>query len=75
MEAKITSSVTELPNSCKSKMEHMVNELKKEDRQEQAYKIAEITSSCKTELDRLEQVLGKKLDKHISLVAYEEKNR
>ncbi len=47
-ESRTTSKVTELPASCKSAMEHMEQELKKEEEgQSCEYRIADLPESCK----------------------------
>lgn len=70
MNVKVTSNVTELPNSCKSAMEHMAKALEAED---QEFGIARIDSSCMKKIGSLESSLSETLGRQVSLVAYEKK--
>lgn len=88
-ESKITSHVTELPSSCKSVMEHMESELKKEDedmverskRQESKsqksdsnFQVADLPESCESQIHDFERELNKQGYWNIALVAYQMKD-
>lgn len=67
MESRITSNVTKLPSSCRSRMEEMERILQEEDNQ---FNIAHISESCCNDIKQLEQKMSKELGRQISLVAY-----
>lgn len=60
----IQSSCTELPDSCKSAAERMVQVLAEED------KYADLNEYCKRQLTQLEDTLSKELKERVVLVAY-----
>ncbi|MDE6961027.1 MAG: hypothetical protein K2P27_09215 [Lachnospiraceae bacterium] len=60
----IQSSCTELPDSCKSAAERMVQVLAEED------KYADLNEHCKRQLTQLEDTLSKELKERVVLVAY-----
>lgn len=68
MESNITSKAMDLPKSCRSKMDQMVNELEAEDRQ---FQVAEINEACHNKIKECEQELNKMGAWNISLVAYQ----
>ena len=60
----IQSYCTELPDSCKSAAERMVQVLAEED------KYADLNEHCKRQLTQLEDTLSKELKERVVLVAY-----
>lgn len=62
--SEIHSTVTELPLSCKSAVEHMARELEFED----IY--ADLPESCCQKLTDLEELLSQETGDKIALVAY-----
>lgn len=82
-ESKITSTVTELPSSCKSVMEHMESELRKEDAEMDAetkrwnenckFEIADLPDLCESQIHDFERELNKQGYYNIALVAYQMK--
>ncbi len=76
IESRTTSTVTELPASCKSAMEHMEQELKKEEEgQSCEYRIADLPESCKKQIHEFERELNKQGYWNIALVAYQMNQR
>lgn len=68
MKSNITSKAIDLPKSCRSTMDHMVNELKLEDESSQ---IAKIPQSCCDKISECEKELNKLGYWNIALVAYQ----
>ena len=68
MESNISSKAMNLPKSCRSTMDNMVNELEKED---QTYQIANLPQSCCDKIAECEQELNKQGYWNIALVAYQ----
>lgn len=67
MESKITTNAMDLPSSCHSRM----NDLMEEAIANEAYSIASLSDNCCSELQACEQRMSAELGKSISLVAYE----
>lgn len=72
MESNITSKAMDLPKSCRSKMDHMVDELKKEDIESKSFEIANLPQACCDKITECEQELNKQGYWNIALVAYQE---
>ena len=77
--SKITSSVTELPDSCKSAMEHMERELRAEDEAcesvpRRQFEVADLPDSCEKQIHEFERELNKDGYWNIALVAYQMKD-
>ncbi|WP_230398041.1 hypothetical protein [Novisyntrophococcus fermenticellae] len=77
----ITSKVTKLPSSCKSVMEHMEDELKREDEEENRnmetsceFQVADLPESCERKIHEFERELNKQGYWNVALVAYQMKN-
>jgi len=68
MESNITSKAMSLPKSCRSTMDNMVDELKKED---QNYQFANLPKACCEKISECEQELNKLGYWNIALVAYQ----
>lgn len=66
--AKITSSVTELPKSCKSVMENMERELEREDR---SCEFADIDREANLKIKNLEKELSRETKQDVVLIAYQ----
>ncbi len=72
MESRVTSSVTELPPSCKSAQERMEAEIAKEEQEwTQPFEIAKLSEACEDKLREFEHELNKQGYWNIALVAYQ----
>lgn len=60
----VQSSVTELPNNCKSAAEHAARVLQSED------SYADLTDHCRQKITDLEQELSRCTGENVVLVAY-----